>query len=155
MERLEGSALPATFDLMEAVKTPGPVTTVSSPLVSAAHEALVLRYEGSAGFQARLAEYAALGRWTRERMRDAGLMPLAHEEHAAPVVSTFALPSADFVRRCARAGFRIAHQSEYLERRGWGQIATMGDVDRSRLEPLFAWMAAENAGELRLVGTTR
>ncbi|HKO19986.1 MAG TPA: hypothetical protein VJU82_13970, partial [Acidobacteriaceae bacterium] len=153
MERLEGKLLPATFDVMSAVKSPGPVTTVSSPLVSAAHEAL-LRYDGAAGFQSRLEEYAALGRWTRERMREVGLTPLSLEEHAAPVVTTFALPSADFVRRCARAGFRIAHQSEYLERRDWGQIATMGDVDRKRLEPLFAWMAAECAGELRMVGTS-
>jgi len=153
MERLEGSALPATFDVMEAVKTPGPVTTVSSPLVSATHEALLLKYNGGAGFRARVAEYEALGRWTRERMREIGLALLAREEHAAPVVTTFALPSGDFVRRCARAGFRIAHQSEYLERRGWGQIATMGDVNRNRLEPLFGWMAAAGAGELRMVGT--
>jgi len=153
MERVEGSALPATFDVMEAVKTPGPVTTVSSPLVSATHEALLLKYNGGAGFRARVAEYEALGRWTRERMREIGLALLAREEHAAPVVTTFALPSGDFVRRCARAGFRIAHQSEYLERRGWGQIATMGDVNRNRLEPLFGWMAAAGAGELRMVGT--
>jgi hypothetical protein len=88
-------------------------------------------------------------------MREAGLMPLVCEEHAAPMVTTFVLPSADFPRRCARAGFRIAYESEYLQRRGWGQIATMGDVDRSRLEPLFAWIAAEGVREVVMASAAR
>jgi aspartate aminotransferase-like enzyme len=155
MERLEGKMLPATFDVMCAVKTAGPVTTVSSPLVSAAYEALRLSYDGGAGVDRRVREYEELGRWTRARMRRAGLMPLAREEDAAPVVTTFALPSADFARRCARAGFRIAHESDYLQRRGWGQIATMGDVNRSRLEPMFAWLAEVTRREVDVVAAVR
>jgi aspartate aminotransferase-like enzyme len=155
MERLEGSELPATFDLIEAVKTAGPVTTVSSPLVAAAHEALRLRFDGSAAADATLRDRERLGRWTRERLREAGLAPLCREEHAAAVVTTFVLPSTDFARRCARAGFRIAHESDYLQRRGWGQIATMGDVDQSRLEPLFAWMAAEGVRDVAMMATGR
>lgn len=150
MERLEGSELPATFDVMEAAKAAGPVTTVSSPLVTAAHEALRLRFDGCAAVEARIRQGEQLGRWTRERLREVGLMPLVREEHAAPIVTTFALPSANFARRCARAGFRIAHESDYLQRRGWGQIATMGDVDQRRLEPLFSWIAGEGVRDVAM-----
>jgi hypothetical protein len=54
-----------------------------------------------------------------------------------------------------RAGFRIAHESEYLRTRGWGQIATMGDLDRVRLEPLFAWMAEATGRDTVMVGFAR
>jgi aspartate aminotransferase-like enzyme len=153
MERLDGTMLPATFDVMEAAKTVGPVTTVSSPLVAAAYEALRLRYDGSAAVEARLSEYEELGRWTRARMREVGLMPLVSEDDSAPTVSTFVLPTPDFARRCMRAGFRIAHESDYLRTRGWGQIATMGDLDRVRLEPLFAWMAEAGSRAAAMVGS--
>jgi aspartate aminotransferase-like enzyme len=155
MERLDGTMLPATFDVMEAAKTVGPLTTVSSPLVAAAYEALRLRYDGSAAVEARLREYDELGRWTRARMREVGLMPLVSEDDSAPTVSTFVLPTPDFARRCMRAGFRIAHESEYLRGRGWGQIATMGDLDRVRLEPLFAWMAEARGRDAVMAGSAR
>ena len=155
MDRLDGRMLPATFDVMEAAKTVGPLTTVSSPMLAAAYEALRLRYDGSEAVEARLQEYESLGRWTRMRMRQAGLTPLVAERDAAPTVNTFVLPAPEFARRCTRAGFRIAHESEYLRRRGWGQIATMGDLDRVRLEPLFAWMTEAGSPDAMMAALGR
>ena len=143
VDRLEGKTLCPTFDLVEAVRSAGPVSTVSSPLVSAVYEALRENYCGSAGRADRYRQYAELGRWTRAQLRGVGLAVLAAEENAAPTVTTFPLPSKDFARRCLRAGFRIAHESDYLRTRGWGQVATMGNLDRSALEPFFADLEVE------------
>src|SRR6266568_107347 len=143
IDRLEGKTLCPTFDLTEAVRSAGPVSTVSSPLVSAVYEALRENYCGFAGRAARYEQYAELGRWTRAQIREAGLAVLAAEEDAAPTVTTFSLPAKDFSRRCLRAGFKIAHESDYLRSREWGQVATMGNLDRAALEPFFAALQAE------------
>jgi aspartate aminotransferase-like enzyme/predicted N-acetyltransferase YhbS len=140
---LQGKLLCPTFDLIEAVRTRGPVSTVSSPLLMAVHEALREKYSSCAARTERFEDYAELGRWTRTQIRAVGLVPLAAEENAAPTITTFALPASGFVRDCLRAGFRIAHESEYLRKRAWGQIATMGDLDRAGLEPLFAALQAD------------
>jgi aspartate aminotransferase-like enzyme len=137
IDRLRGKELCPSFDLLEAAKTRGPLSTISSPLLLAVCEALRKDYSGTSLRQARYAHYCQLGRWTRAQIRQAGLVPLAREEFAAPTITTFALPSATFPRRCLRAGFKIAHESDYLSSRGWGQIATMGDLDQATLEPLF------------------
>ena len=137
IDRLEGKTLCPSFDLIEAVRTIGPCSTVSSPLVSAVCESLRQSYEGKAGREARYDYYKDLGRWTRAKIREAGLAPMASEEVSAPTVTTFPLPSPRFPRQCLRSGFKIAHESDYLRTRSWGQIATMGDLDRAALEPLF------------------
>jgi aspartate aminotransferase-like enzyme len=137
MERLSGKNLCATFNLVEAVETVGPVSTVSSPLATAVYEALRRWYEGASGSESRYRHYAGLGRWVRGKMRAAGLEPMAHEAFAAPTVTTFVLPDAGFARRCSREGFTIAHESDYLQTRGWGQFATMGELDEVALAPLF------------------
>lgn len=143
LARLQGKLLCPTFDLIEAVATRGPVSTVSSPLLMAAHEALSEKYASGPARTERFRHYAELGRWTRTQIRDAGLVPLASEENAAPTITTFALPTGGFARDCLRAGFRIAHESDYLRKRAWGQIATMGELDRAGLEPLFAALQVE------------
>jgi hypothetical protein len=51
-----------------------------------------------------------------------------------------ALPSPAFPRKCLQAGYKIGHESEYLAGRNWGQIATMGNLDQARLEPLFEYL---------------
>jgi hypothetical protein len=51
-----------------------------------------------------------------------------------------ALPSPAFPRKCLQAGYKISHESEYLAGRNWGQIATMGNLDQARLEPLFEYL---------------
>lgn len=135
---IEGRRICPSFDLVSAVRTTGPVSTLPSSLVLAALEALRENYDGVFARMARYRHYEELGRWTRAQIRDAGLEMLAVEQDAAPTISTFSLPSAKFARECQRAGFRIAHESDYLRLREWGQIATMGALDRTALEPLFA-----------------
>jgi aspartate aminotransferase-like enzyme len=143
IDRLESKALCPTFDLVEAVRSTGPMSTVSSPLVSAVYESLRQNYNGSEGRDTRYSQYETLGRWARAQIREAGLVPLAAEKIAAPTVTTFPLPYAGFPQHCLRAGFRIAHESDYLNERGWGQIATMGNLERKSLEPLFVALRAE------------
>lgn len=142
---LDGRTICPTFDLVTAVRTEGPVSTLPSPLVMAALQALRENYDGEAGRTARYKHYDDLGKWMRARIRDAGLEALAAEQDAAPTITTFPLPWRGFAQECGRAGFSIAYESDYLRTRGWGQIATMGDLNRDALEPLFAAM---RVGEL-------
>ena len=137
IEALQGKTICPTFDLVAAVRSAGPVSTLPSPLVLAACEALRENYSGASGRSARYAHYDELGRWTRDQIRKAGLVPLAAEVNAAPTITTFPLPSLEFPYECLRAGFRIAHESDYLKARDWGQIATMGNLNRAAVEPLF------------------
>jgi len=138
IDALSGKTICPSFDLVNAARRTGPVSTVPAPLVLATLEALREDYEGEAGRKDRYRRYDELGRWTRARIRAAALETLVEERYAAPTVTTFSLPSASFARECLSAGFRIAHESEYLRSRQWGQIATMGNLDRQALEPLFA-----------------
>jgi aspartate aminotransferase-like enzyme/N-acyl-L-homoserine lactone synthetase len=142
-EKLRGKNLCATFNLMEALACVGPVSTVSSPLVTAVYAALRRWYDGKRGRESRYRDYEALGRWVRGQMREVGLAPMAQEEDAAPTVTTFVLPDAVFARHCLREGFTIAHESDYLRTRGWGQFATMGELDEGLLAPLFESLRME------------
>ena len=135
---LDGKTVCPTFNVVSAIQSAGPVSTLPSPLAMATLEALRENYEGESGRNERYRHYEELGRWARRRIREAGLEILAREGDSAPTIATFPLPSAGFSRECLRAGFRIAHESDYLLARRWGQIATMGDLDRDALEPLFA-----------------
>jgi aspartate aminotransferase-like enzyme len=148
IDALSGKTICPSFDLVNAARRTGPVSTIPAPLVLAILEALREDYEGEAGCKNRYRHYDELGRWTRAQIRAAALGTLAEERCAAPTVTTFRLPSARFPRECLRAGFRIAHESEYLRSRQWGQIATMGNLDRQALEPLFAsiqWTLSHSA----------
>jgi aspartate aminotransferase-like enzyme len=137
LERLAGKQLCPTFDLAEAATHNGPLSTVSTPLVSALCQALRQNFSDGEACEARFSHHRELGHFTRRYIRDCGLTPLAAEQHAAPTITTFPLPSPLFAERCLRAGFRIAHESEYLRTRGWGQIATMGCLTAASLTPLF------------------
>ena len=135
--RLQGARVCPTFDLVQAVRLRGPASTASSPLMLAVHQALRENYASPSDCAARFAHYQDLGCWARTQIRQAGLEPLAPEKIAAPTITTFPLPSRSFPRRCLDAGFQIAHESEYLRARSWGQIATMGNLDRRALLPFF------------------
>src|SRR5262249_3071615 len=95
------------------------------------------------------ARYADLGVFVRQQLRRLGLAPLAAEDCAAPVVTTFAPPgpetAAEFVALCRSWGFAIGGQSGYLPERRPGPIATMGAVTRDDCVPLFdhleRWLA--------------
>jgi aspartate aminotransferase-like enzyme len=74
-----------------------------------------------------------------------GIQPLAAETDAAPCVTTFSIPGDSFVETCRRAGFELGSESGYLLKRRWAQIATMGAVDCSDLDRLFAGLRQESA----------
>ena len=137
---LQGKALCPSFDLHAATQAMGPLSTVSTPLVGALAEALELHFSTPTACISRYAHNFALGQWTREQLRRVGLKLLSDTENAAPTITTFDQPSG-FAGACLRHGFRIAHESDYLRVRDWGQIATMGELTRELLEPLFDGLA--------------
>lgn len=79
--------------------------------------------------------------------------PLVDEKTAAPVVTTFTPPgrsSDHFALFCRSFGYEVAYASDYLRRRGWAQIATMGDVEEDSLRRLFDGLARRFARHSRL-----
>jgi aspartate aminotransferase-like enzyme/GNAT superfamily N-acetyltransferase len=147
--------VPMYLHLRSALAARGPQFTVPSPLLASLDRALE-DYATLAGRDARYAHYAALGRLVRSGLRSLGCDPIAEEATAAPVITTFAPPpgwSTDAFAAASRAlGYEIAHASGYLRRRGWVQIATMGDLAEDDLKPLFAGLAhrlARSAGRSR------
>jgi aspartate aminotransferase-like enzyme len=136
------------LDLQAALAARGPRFTVPSPLLAALDRALD-DHATPAARSARYAHHAALGRFVRSGLRALGLDPIADEATAAPVVTTFAPPpgwSAEaFAAACRALGYEVAHASGYLRRRGWVQIATMGELTEDDLKPLFAGLARQLA----------
>ena len=145
LDQLTGKIICPTFDLVAAVRSTGPVSTLPSPLVKAALQALRENYDCPASAEARYLRYQQIGIRARAMMREAGLELLSSERDAAPTIATFPMPSAGFAQECRKAGFRIAHESDYLRTRGWGQIATMGNLHRESLEALFAALKTREA----------
>ena len=134
---LRDSRLPACFNVLRMLESVGPVSTVSSPLLGALASALDRSYSSASATSAHFARAAALGGLVRQGLRSLGIHTVASEDHAAPNITTFNLPGPDFVEDCLRSGFQIAHESSYLIRRGWAQIATMGDVESTSVANLF------------------
>jgi aspartate aminotransferase-like enzyme len=135
------SDLPASLDIAAAVTQVGPQFTVASPLLLAVDQALALNHGTGELSAARFAGHQALGRRVRAELRAAGIPPLARESDAAPCVTTFTPPHPHLEQSCLRAGFELGGHSDYLRDRGWAQIATMGAVTESDLEPLFNLLA--------------
>jgi aspartate aminotransferase-like enzyme len=147
--------VPMYLHLRSALAARGPQFTFPSPLLASLDGALD-DYATPAARDARYAHYSALGRFVRSGLRALGLDPIAEEATAAPVITTFAPPqgwSSDaFASACRALGYEIAHASDYLRRRGWVQIATMGDLAEDDMKPLFAGLArrlARSAGRSR------
>jgi aspartate aminotransferase-like enzyme len=136
--------VPTYLDLRAALTARGSRFTVASPLIAALDRALD-DYATPEARSARYDHYAGLGRFVRAELRSLGLDPIASEAAAAPVVTSFAPPPGwspeAFASACRSLGYEVAHASDYLRRRGWVQIATMGEVAREDLEPLFAGLA--------------
>src|SRR5205814_950364 len=105
--------------------------------------------------RATYGRYAELGAYVRQQLRHLGLEPLAQDDHACPVVTTFTPPGEDsstqFVSRCRTWGYAIGGQSAYLAERRYVQIATMGAVQRDEVAPLFdrigRWLTAARTPE--------
>jgi aspartate aminotransferase-like enzyme/GNAT superfamily N-acetyltransferase len=147
--------VPMYLHLRSALAARGPQFTVPSPLLASLDRALD-DYATPVARDARYAHYAALGRFVRSGLRSLGLDPIAEEASAAPVITTFGPPpgwSSDaFAAACRGLGYEIAYASGYLRRRGWLQIATMGDLAEEDVTPLFAGLArrlARSAGRSR------
>jgi aspartate aminotransferase-like enzyme len=134
---LAGKTLCTSFDLLNMLRTRGPVSTVPSPSLFALACALQEHYGSSASIRHRFQDYSSLGKYVRRELRAIGIEPLVPDEIAAPNITTFVLPTASFSSRCLAAGYQIASESNYLRARNWGQIATMGDITTPSLERLF------------------
>ena len=140
LQNLDRSRVPSYFDVLAALGSEGPCYTFPSPTLRAL-EAALQEYATPQQAQATYAHYADLGRYVRGELRRLDLVPLAHDEHACPVVTTFAPPgletSTAFVARCRGWGYAIGGQSGYLAEKRMVQIATMGAVTREMFSPLF------------------
>ncbi len=134
-----------SFDLLRMHQSRGPLSTVLSSTLFSLAQALEDNYASPQAAALRFLEYAALGQQSRAEMRAAGLEPLAPDSIAAPNITTFALPSASFPQHCLDAGFLIAHESPYLQTRGWAQLATMGNINQITLQPLFQKLVGLNS----------
>ncbi|MCC6420653.1 MAG: aminotransferase class V-fold PLP-dependent enzyme [Gemmataceae bacterium] len=138
---LDRARVPSYFDISAALASEGPCYTFPSPTLFAL-ETAIAEYDTPQKAAAVYRRYAELGTFVRGHLRRLGLEPLAADECASPVVTTFAPPgeaaSASFVARCRAWGFAIGGQSGYLAERRFVQIATMGAVTREAFAPLFA-----------------
>jgi aspartate aminotransferase-like enzyme len=149
---LDTDRIPAYLDIPATLANAGPRFTVPSPLLKALAVALEV-YSTPAKAQARFDHYAELGRHVRTRLRDIGLPPLADENYASPVITSFYPPgeetASDFVTRCETWGFLIGGQSGYLAEQRLVQIANMGAISQEDLDRLFVhlevWLARSKA----------
>jgi aspartate aminotransferase-like enzyme len=141
LEGVDRARVPTYLDLAATLETTGPRFTLSSNLLRALAAALRPYAEGPSR-RRRYAHYDQLGRWVRARLRALGLPPVAPEDHACPVITTFAPPRGvapeALLAQCRAWGFGIGGGSRYLQDRGWLQLATMGDVRLADVERLFA-----------------
>jgi aspartate aminotransferase-like enzyme len=152
---LDTDQMPSYFDIPASLASAGPRFTVPSPLLLALETALKV-YDTDDKTQARYDHYADLGRFVRDRLREIGLPPLADENVASPVITSFYPPdqesSNDFVNRCQGWGFLIGGQSGYLAEQRVVQIANMGTICRADLERLFErlehWMVRRRRRQL-------
>ncbi len=137
---LPAEGLPSYLDLPSTLATAGPRFTFSSPLLLALERALET-YATPEAARVRYLHYEELGRHVRGQLRAAGLVPLADEAAAAPVITTLAPPRGEspeaFHDRCLDWGFEIASESQYLKDRRLVQMAIMGAIAPADLEPLF------------------
>lgn len=136
--------VPSYFDLSSALEAKGPCYTFPSPTLFAL-EAALAQYSNKDNAQSVYKRYHELGRFVRKELQRLGLPPLAEEQHACPVLATFAPPgeecSEDFVERCLSWGIAIGGQSGYLAERRLVQIATMGAVTQRMCQTLFDYLA--------------
>jgi aspartate aminotransferase-like enzyme len=138
--QLNRDRVPSYFDIAAALNCEGPCYTFPSPTLLALEVAL-REYDTPSRAQTTYARYHEMGVRVRQQLRRLGLEPLAREECACPVVTTFAPPgdesSLEFVARCRSWGFAIGGESAYLAQRRLVQIATMGAVTRDMFMSVF------------------
>jgi aspartate aminotransferase-like enzyme len=144
LEIVDRSKVPASLDIASAIDAKGPRFTFPSPPVVALHAALQA-YDTAEQARERYEQYAKLGKMVRAGLRKIGIEPIAAEGWAAPVITSFVCPkemaSAELVRFCRSRGFDIGGESEYMRKRGWAQIATMGAVVEGDVHDFLAVIA--------------
>lgn len=140
LKHVDLTRVPSYLDLPATLATRGPRYTFPSATVLAAQAALT-QYASPELARARFERYAAVGVFVRHQLRELGLMPLAEERYASPVITTFAPLDGEsaeqFVARCRSWGFAIGGQSGYLAVKRLVQIATMGTITHEDCAPLF------------------
>jgi aspartate aminotransferase-like enzyme len=153
LAEVDTDRVPNYFDVVSALAEPGPRYTVPSPLLLALAAALE-EYATPELARLRYDFYAELGALVRERLRAAGIAPLADDSCASPVITTFAPPdggsSAEFVSRCAGWGYQVAGHSGYLAERGLVQVATMGAIRRADVAGFFDRLERARSGRAGL-----
>jgi aspartate aminotransferase-like enzyme len=156
MQGVNRGSIPSYLDIGAALASDGPCYTFPSPTLFAL-EAALRDYATAHRAQASYTRYAELGVFVRQQLRQLDLTPLAKEEWACPVVTTFAPPqdetAPEFVEKCHDWGFAIGGQSAYLAERRLVQIATMGAVTREMVSPLFKHMKSWLGKTQQLVGS--
>lgn len=142
---VDSDRVPVYLDVKTTVQAVGPRFTWPSPSLLALDRALE-SYATPQRVRLRYEQYAELGRYVRSRLKELGAQPLAPEEVAAPVITTFRPPfdddSRDFCTLSLSWGYEIAGFSGYLLDRGYVQIATMGAVKKRDLAEYFAKIEA-------------
>jgi aspartate aminotransferase-like enzyme len=148
LEKLDRRNVPSYLDLAAALGSEGPCYTFPSPTLLAL-EAALQEYATPERAQATFARYRELATFVRTQLRRLGMPPLAADDCASPVVTTFSPPGKEtavaFVARCRSWGYAIGGESGYLTQRRLVQIATMGAITRDRFDGLFdhleRWLA--------------
>jgi aspartate aminotransferase-like enzyme len=130
------SRLPRYLDLGYYRAQMGIPFTISSNLVHALHAALK-----RVDWPGRFAEIVEISEWLRPRLRELGFTLVGEKAEIAPAVTTIALPEAmnsvkigDSIQE---SGYLLSYNSEYLRRRNWIQICTMGECGKEKLTSLL------------------
>ena len=123
--------------------------TFSSNLLHALHAAIKrVNWEG------RFQELRDLAGWLRPRLAELGFDLIGDLGLTSPAVVTIAMPATvravEFAQSLAETGFLLSYSSEYLRRRNWIQICTMGECTREKVVSLLNAMqrAAHRHGGL-------
>ncbi len=152
VDGLDQTGVPTYVDLAAALKSRGPCFTFPSSTLLAL-EAALESYATPEKAEAIYGRYRETGSWIRRKLRSLGLMPMAPEASASPVITTFTSPgrlsSIKFVARCRAWGFSIGGESTYLSDRRLVQIATMGAVEQQDIarwfEHLEDWLSKKKS----------
>jgi len=128
--------LPRYLDLGSYAASEGVPFTFSSNLLHALHAAVK-----RVNWQRRFEELRELSTWFRPLLTGLGFELVGDPSCCSPAVTTIAVPQAvssvEFSEGLAEAGFLVSYNSEYLRKRNWIQICTMGECSREKVVSLL------------------
>lgn len=126
------TSLPRYLDLGYYAANDGIPFTFSSNLLQAL-QAAVKRV----AWDQRFEELRSTAAWLRPKLRELGFSLVGSDAECSPAVVTIALPenlnSAEMGARLAEAGYLLSCNSDYLRRRNWIQVCTMGECSQAKL----------------------